>query len=70
VDEFDKMEEAFKKCKIVALEKNKNGSIKFGCSFQDYNDIAFSRYGPNKSGDAKGLPKVVFVKKEPDTFVF
>ena len=73
MDEFDKMEEAFKKCKIVVLEKNKNGSIKFGGSFQDYNDIAFSRYGPyglNKSGNAKGLPKVVFVKKEPDTFVF
>ena len=69
MDEFDKMEEAFKKCKIVALGKNKNGSIKFGGSFQDYNDIAFSKYGPYESGDAKGLPKVVFVKKEPNTWV-
>ena len=69
MNDFDKLKEALEKGEFVALDKGKDGSIKFGSSFKNYDEVISSKYSPDNPYDAQVLPENVFVRKEPDTWI-
>ena len=70
MSDFEKLKEALEKGRIVALDKAKDGSIKFGGSFENDSDIIGSKYSPDNCNDAAALPDSVFVTKRPDTWIY
>jgi len=68
MNDFDKLKKALGGGKMVILYKGKDGSIKFGSSFENETDIIGTKFSPS-SIKSKNTPEYVLVEKRPSTWI-
>ena len=69
MSDFDRLKAALEEGRLVALDEGKDGSIQFGDSFKNYDEVIDSKYSSDNPEAMKLLPKCVFVRKEPETWI-